>query len=210
MKTLVVVTIACLFNLSVVAQNIVNIQLISSTSSNCQITLTPTEREYTTLSNVVFALKWRSSRNIAVGNPQPTPLIEVVKSGSVRTYNGWKYQLYTGCGFVAGDIQPVVLNIPRSGKGEIAIADDVYVQQLSVNGQYFVSLGGRNATGQITQPTLRTVLADQVEQSEFTAVVYYEPSLSRFVVKRDGMFYNLMGQRTNVQNVAELIVVRKY
>lgn len=210
MKTLVAVTVAFLVGLYANAQSVVNIQLTSLTSTNCQITLTPTQEEFTTLSNVVFALRWKATRNIALGNPAPSSLIEITKSGPVRTSGGWKYQLFSGCGVLPGTIQPIVFNIPRSGTGDITIASDSYLQQLTVNGQYFVSVGGYNATGQITTTTTRSMQPGNEKDQNLGITLYFDPSTSNFYVKREGSFYNTFGQRVTLLNEPELIIVRKY
>lgn len=210
MKTLVAVTTAFLLSLLTTAQSVVDVQLTSLTSTNCQITLTPTQEEFNTFSNLVFALRWKATRNIALGNPAPSSLIEVTKSGPVRTSGGWKYQLYSGCGILPGTIQATVFDIPRSGSGDITIAVDAYVQQLSVNGQYFVSLGGKVATGQIGALTARSMIIDQSSEQAIKTIVYFDPTSSKFYFKKEGLFYNLIGQRETILNESELIVVREY
>ena len=210
MKKLVAVTIAYLLSTVFLAQSSVSIELTSLTSNRCEVTLVPSEQETNTLSGVVFTLKWRATRNIALGNPQANPLITISKSGPVRTSGGWKYQLYSGCGLVSGQLQTIVLNIPRSGRGDITISNDEFVQQIAINGQYFVSIGGREATGQIWTTQSKAAASDQITDSDQQAVImYYDPSSSQFFVKREGVYYTMVGQRVAVRNEQDLIVVRK-
>ena len=209
MEKLILALLLSISTFFVSAQNIVNIQLTSLTTTNCQVTLTPLEQEINTLSNVVFTLKWRDTRNIALGNPPSTSLIEITKSGPVRTSGGWRYQTYSGCGIVSSNIQTLVLNIPRSGRGDIVLTDDPYIQQLSVNGQYFVSIGGYNVTGQIGTLTRSLSIEQPIEQDPLI-ILYFDSKTSTFYTKKEGIFYNLMGQRVTVLNEPELLIVRKY
>jgi hypothetical protein len=189
MKTLVAVTIACLLSLQLLGQQIVNIELTSLTTTNCQITLHPSDSETSTLSNVVFTLRWRSSRNIALGNPTANNLIAV------------------GCGLQAGLISdPIVINIPRSGTGVVSIAKDQYVEQQSVNGKYFVSIGGLDVTGNEVATTKSLRVA--TEEPEVVTMVY-NPVTNQFYILRENVYYNMVGQRVTLLNTAELVVVRK-
>lgn len=207
MKTLVVVTIAFLLSLQLLGQQVVNIELTSLTTTNCQITLYPSNSETSTLSNVVFTLRWRSSRNIAFGNPTANNLIAVAKSGPVRTNGSWRYQTFSGCGLQAGLISdPIVIDIPRSGTGVVSIARDQYVEQQSVNGKYFVSIGGLDVTGSevATTKSLRVT----TEEPDVVTMVY-NPATNQFYILRENVYYNMVGQRVTLLNTAELVVVHK-
>jgi len=210
MKTLITVIAACLISLQLVGQQVVNVELTSQTKSNCQVTLYPTAAETSVLSNVVFTLKWRSSKNITFNNPSANNLIAITKSGPVRSEGGWKYQTFSGTGMQVGEIdQPIVIDIARSGKGVISIASDPFVEQQSVNGRYFVSIGGRDVTGDLLSSAKSLTLEEDDQEENGSVILYFDPLSRQFYVKRLNEFYNLVGQRVAIPNVAELLVVRK-
>lgn len=206
MKTLVAVLLACLFSSQLTAQRRVDVQITSLTSTNCQVTLYPSFSETSVLSNVVFTLRWRSNRNIAVSNPPTNSQIPIARSGSVRTSGSWRYQVYSGVGLQTGLIsQPIVINIPRSGSGEITIAVDTYVEQLSVNGKFYVSVGGQNVTGTV----LSAARVQQTEPQFNPVLMYYNPLTKQFYIKQEGEYYNMTGQKVVIYNPDELMLVRK-
>jgi hypothetical protein len=210
MKTLITVIAACLISLQLVGQQVVNMELTSQTNTNCQVTLYPSAAETSVLSNVVFTLKWRSSRNIAFNNPSANSLITISKSGPVRTDGGWKYQTFSGVGLQVGAInQPIVINIPRSGRGVISISSDPFVEQQSVNGRYFVSIGGRDVTGDLISSAKSLTIVEDVQDESESVILYFDPLSRQFYVKRLNEYYNLVGQRVIITNQAELVVVRK-
>lgn len=207
MKTLVAVIVACLLSLRLLGQQVVNIELTSLTSTNCQITLYPSVYEVNTLSNVVFTLKWRSSRNITFSNPAPTSAIAIVKSGPVRLNGARKYQTFYGCGLQATQLgQPIIINIPRSGTGSVEIAVDSYVEQQAVNGKFYVSVGGQSATGGLV--STRSLSVSEIGE-DLPIIMYYDTILRQFYVLRDGNFYNMVGQRVTLNDTTNLIVVHK-
>jgi hypothetical protein len=210
MKSLLIIT-AILISGLVSGQQRVHVERTALSASSCQITLYPSEFETSVLSNVVFTLKWRSNRNISVGNPPASSLISVTKSGPVRTHGGWNYQIFSGCGFVTGLIgQPIVLNIPRSGYGEISLAVNQQVEHPSFNGKYYVSVGGKDVTGDIlTSAKIST--ATTVDDREFDGliVLYFDPLNNRYYIRRDDVYYDLSGKRTRIVNESELLIVRK-
>jgi hypothetical protein len=135
-------------NHSLFSQQKVNIERTALNSTNCQISLYLNNNETdAVLSNVTFTLSWRStSRNITVGSASST--ISLAKSGPVRINGNRRYQTYTGIGTNPVELSsPIVIDISRTGQGEIIIANDSYVSQKAVNGKYYVSIGGSNVTG---------------------------------------------------------------
>lgn len=205
MKKLILVLLLLVSISFVSAQNIVDIKLTNLTPNNCQITLYPTYQETSVLSNVVFTLRWKATQNIVLGNPQSTNLITIIKSGPVRTNNGWKYQIYSGCG-LASDIIPqsIVLNIPRSGIGKLTISNDSYLQQLSVNGEYYVSIGGQDVTGNVL-----TTKEFELTEDQSSIILYFDPLSQQFYIKRDEIFYNLLGKKVILFDKSQLLKVYK-
>lgn len=204
MKKLILAILLLVSTSFVSAQNTVDIRLTSLTSTNCQITLYPSFSETSVLSNVVFTLRWRSNRNIAISNPPINNQIPIARSGPVRTSGSWKYQVYSGVGLQTGLIsQPIIINIPRSGSGEITIAVDSYVEQTSVNGKFYVSVGGQNVTGAVLVPKSLT------SEEPTVNTLFYNPSDNLFYLLVDNQYYTLMGQRVILNDTTNLIAVHK-
>jgi hypothetical protein len=185
----------------VFSQNQVDIELINATNE-CQITLYPSIDESSILSNVVFSLKWKADQDILLSDPQSTDLISITKSGPVHSEDGWNYQIYSGCGFTFGNIRDIKLNIPKWGDGEIILADDNYIKQVDVNGEYYVSIGGKNATGQIINT--KNTFGD-----EYYVTMFMEPITRQLYVKRNNNYYDITGKKVMIYNTTDLIVVRK-
>jgi hypothetical protein len=213
MRTLLLSLLLLMSTSFITAQNNVDIKLTDLTPTNCQITLYPSASETSVLSNVVFTLRWRSNKNIAFNNPSNNNLISINKSGPVRINGNWKYQTFSGCGLQTGLINnPIIFNIPRSGMGIVHIAVDSYVEQQSVNGKYYVSIGGEDVTGNTvatTKNSANTDYIDNLAEEPNPVIMYYDPSSSQFLVKREGVYFTMVGQRVAVRNEQDLIVVRK-
>jgi len=211
MRTLLLSLLLLVNTSFVFAQNIVDIKLTNLTLTNCQITLYPSISETSVLSNVVFTLRWRSNKNIVFNNPSNTNLIAISKSGPVRTNGNWKYQTFSGCGLQTGLVSDsIVINIPRSGTGIVSIAVDSYLEQQSVNGKYYVSIGGEDVTGNIVVATKNLVSTDYTSNIvEEPITMYYDPLIRQFYIKKDNEYFNVMGQKVMLYNTTELIVVRK-
>lgn len=113
-------------------------------------------------SSIVFTVRWDRSSGASLGAlRQEGPAAQyapIVKSGGVREQGAFNYQVYAGFGItpLSGfDVawrpgQEVVLaTIAVSGKGEFEIVNDAYTAESAVNANYYVSLGGRDQTGNI-------------------------------------------------------------
>lgn len=201
MKTLVAVTIGCLLSVIAFAQNEVNIELTSQNSSICEVTLSPSYQDIGVISNVVFALKWRAGQRVAFGDPAPSVNLTIERSGSVQTWEGWNYQFYSGCGLVNGPIETLIVSIPYSGRAEFTLANDDFVGRS--NGRFFVSIGGEDVTGRVSTKK------SYVDSDNQTITLFYDRMQARFLLKREGVFYDLIGQGVVVYNESELVVVRK-
>jgi hypothetical protein len=174
---------------------------LSTTADKCQVTLVPAVGQTSILSNVVFTLKWKATENLAFGEPEPNSMITINKSGSIHIAGGWKYQIYSGCGLVAGLIeQPIVVNIPKSGAASVTISNDDFLDM--VNGRYYVSIGGEDSTGLI-------LTNKSSSPQEYKITLYYDPLLNRFLIKRESEYFTIAGQRVLLLDTTQLIVVRK-
>lgn len=216
MKTILATFLALLISSQLFSQQRrVDIRITSLTATNCQITLYPSFSEFNTFSNVVFTLRWRAVRNITVGDPAVNNQMPIARSGPVRTNGSWKYQVYAGIALQAGMIgQPLVFNIPRSGSGDIKIAVDSYVNQITVNGAYYASVGGVDVTGAVLTAPRTTTSAQPaspkalVKPTQSLPTLYYQPSTRQYLIKYEGDFYTMLGQKTMIFNTEELILVR--
>jgi hypothetical protein len=202
MKKLLLSLLLLVSVFSTFGQSKVDIELINN-PTNCQILIYPSNQEFSILSNIVFTLRWRETQNITLGDPQPTNLITILKSGPVHTIGGWKYQIYSGCGLNPGWIQPILLSIPKIGKGDIIITNDYFVTRPNINGKYYVSIGGQNVTGDIINKE------KSIENSLSTIIMYFDPSSKQFYIKRENEYYNMVGQKVILFNINELIIVHK-
>jgi len=201
MKALVAVIFTCLLALSSRGQQIIDVEIANQNNSNCQLTLTPNFSETSTLSNVVFALKWKATENLALGEPQSSSMIVITKSGPIHTAGGWKYQIYSGCGFTTSLIeQPIIINIAKSGATKVYIANDNFLDQ--VNGRYYVSVGGEDVTGQV-------LFDKNLTQEQQPITMYYDPLSDQFLIQKENRYFTITGQRVFLLNTSQLITVRK-
>jgi hypothetical protein len=189
---------------SISGQNVVDIKITNITSTYCEVTLYPSQSQTSILSNVVFTLKWKNSSNLSFGNPTPNSEITILPSGPILINESWKYQIYYGIGFIPTNINnSIIIRIPKSGKGAISITNDNFVNQLSINGAYYVSIGGQDVTGNI-------LTNKNIELEEPSLIImYFDPSSKQFYIKRENEYYNMVGQKVILFNINELIIVHK-
>lgn len=208
MKNLIFILLF-LFSFNLPSQNIVNIQITEITPTKVDVTLYPTYNETSVLSNVVFTLKWRNNQNIALGNPQSVNSLSMMKSGPVLTNGNWKYQIYNGLSFVSTNIsQPITISIPKSGSGRPTIATDAFVNNIMVNGAYYVSIGGQDVTGQILAAKSLEIETDTV-QNNLQYKMYYDQKLNQFLFEFNGVFYTTIGQKIVILDRTNLFLVKK-
>jgi hypothetical protein len=128
----------------------------------------------------------------------------LVKSGPVHISGGWKYQIYSGLGFISIPIgQPISITIPKSGTGKVSLTSDPYIEQL--NGEYYVAVGGEDVTGVI-------LTQKQLEIQEFPdleVTLYLDPATFQFYIKREKQYYDLLGQKVTIRDEERLLQVRK-
>lgn len=205
MKKLILALLLSISTAFVFAQNKVDVELINN-PTNCELNFYIPNSEVSLLSNITFTLRWKSSENIFLGIPQPTNLIAINKSGQTHTIGGWTYQIYSGYGFTPGLIpQLVSIVIPKTGKGNITISNDYFVSRPNINGSYYVSINGQDVTGDV----LIAKDAESIDEP-LPIIMYFDPFTKQFYLKKDGIYYDMIGQRVTPYNTTELIVIRKH
>ena len=114
------------------------------------------------VSSIVFTLRWDRNSGASLGTMQQqgaaVQFLPMMKSGAVRERGTFNYQVYAGFGMTPlADLdaawragQEIVLaSIPVLGKGEFEIVNDAFTSEPATNANYYISLGGRNLTGEI-------------------------------------------------------------
>jgi hypothetical protein len=197
MKILLISLLLLVNPFIVLGQNKIDIELNGN-----QIILHPSIDESSILSNVVFSLKWKADQYILLGEPQSTDLISITKSGPLHSYDGWNYQTYSGCGFTFGNIRDIKLDIPKWGSGDIMLADDDYIKQININGEYYVSIGGENVTGGI-------INNKNLFDNNYYITMFMEPLTRQLYIKRNNDYYDMIGKKVMIYDTTDLIVVRK-
>lgn len=200
MNKLILIIVIFLNSLFAFSQNVVHIEVTKNTISYCEITLYPENSEYSVLSNVVFTLKWTG--NITLGNPMPN-IISLSKSGPVLVDGKDKYQIFAGFGFSPITIgEPIVIRIPKSGRGRVSIAFDSFITNIEYNGKYYVSIGGEEVTGDIIEKK-------SLDEETNPVLMFYDPTSRQIVIKQNNEFVNLVGQRVRIIDESILISIKR-
>jgi hypothetical protein len=187
MKLIKTILLSFLLVTSASGQNVVDIKITDNTDEYCELTLYPQYSETSILSCVVFTLKWKNYYNIAFDNSFLS--IPIYKSGPTLTDKNWKYQIFYGLGYQTINIsKPIVIKISKSGNGLLIIADDEFINQLYVNGAYYVSIGGIGVTGEI-------LYSEENKNNNDSIYMYYDPQLQQYIIIRDNKKMTLLGQR---------------
>lgn len=195
-----------LISITVYSQNSVDIKITEITSNFVNIELTPAFYENSVLSNIVFTLRWKNNENLSLGNPQSTELFSISKSGPILTNGIWKYQIYSGLGFTPSLIgQSITLSIPKSGNGKIVIASDEFINNIINNGNYYVSIGGQDVTGEI----LNNKIVDLQSNSSDQRKLYYSQELNQFLFEINGEFTTTLGHKINILDKTTLVLIKK-
>jgi hypothetical protein len=194
-----------LFSFNLHSQNIVNAQITQMTESYIDVTLYPAIYENSVLSNVVFTLKWRNNQNISLGEPDIINSLLIKKSGPVLTNGNWKYQIYCGFSFVATEIkQSIIIRIPKSGNANLIITTDDFVKNIMINGDYYVSIGGQDVTGEILETK-----SFNYEENYNEYKMYFDQKFNRFLFEVNGVFLTTFGQRIEILDRTNLLLVKK-
>ena len=143
------------------AQSAVDVGLFQN-GSDLEVRVRPNSDFDGIFSALVFTVRWDASSGAELG-----PLVQkgasatympVAPSGGVHAVGSYSYQIYAGFGFErllntgetweAGK-EYTVLTIPVRGKGKFELINDAWTHEITSNGDYYVSLGGVDRTGNI-------------------------------------------------------------
>lgn len=207
MKKAIVVTALVISNLIASAQtNRVNIQLVDSTQDVCKVLLWPQEAETGTLSNLVFTLKWKTSQQLALGQALNAP-IPIHRIGQPVAHGRYTYQVYVGLGFDSHNFDinlPDTVVIDKTGVGEVTIANDAFSNSLEYNGQYYISIGGYDVTGDVIRPTPGRV--DRPRRVDYN--LYYDPTTQQVLIEHNGVYTTTLNQQVTVVDKSKLRLIR--
>ncbi len=164
------------------AQQSVDIGLYEDENGALEVRVTPTADMDGVLSNLSFTLAWDNATSPTLGAPEQDlatrTVAAVAPSGGVHTVGTTSYRIYTvvsltsfseaGIHWEAG--QPYTLaKFPVNGRVRVELANDAWVRDPHNNGEFYVSVGGLNATGGIVQASAL------VGRAEVTASVLPNP-----------------------------------
>lgn len=124
----------------------------------------------------VFTIRWNEASGAGLGSVQQDAQVQeyhdVNPSGPVETSNGYRYQVFAGFGgSVLSDIPLTLMagqwitlcTIPVvNGSDVFTIVNDVFTA--TVNGDYYVSLGGQESQGDIIEFNTALVASAAAEQ----------------------------------------------
>ncbi len=144
------------------AQSPFDIGLFPAKEGMLEVRVRPTSDFEGVFSSLVFTLRYDKNTGIELGDPvQPADvagLMAVTRSGALREEGSFAYQVYAGFGFQnmqsagahweAGK-EYTVLSIPATGTGAVELVNDAWTGEVRNNGDFYVSLGGQDRTGQI-------------------------------------------------------------
>jgi hypothetical protein len=145
-----------------VAQSPFDIGIFQANEGMLDVRVRPTSDFDGVFSSLVFTLRYDRNIGIELGDPvQPAdvaPLMTITRSGALREDGSFAYQVFAGFGFQnmqsagahweAGK-EYTVLSIPVSGSGSVELVNDAWTGEVRNNGDFYVSLGGLDRTGQI-------------------------------------------------------------
>lgn len=154
--------ISSILALSAVGQGNVDIGLHQNGQGQLEVKVRPQSDFNGIFSSLVFSIRWDRNSGASLGaatqNDAVLQTMAVTRSGDVRENGTHKYMLFAGFGFqtlaslgqswVAGQ-EYTVLTIPVTGSASFELVNDAYTSEVSVNGDYYVSLGGMDRTGVI-------------------------------------------------------------
>lgn len=143
------------------AQGTVDIGLFR-TGDHLEVRLRPTQDFDGILSSIVFTVRWDRNTGAGLGAIRqvgaPAQYVPLAKAGGVRENGAFNYQVYAGFGMMPmsnleaslkGGLETVIATIPVTGKGEFEIVNDSFTGETANNANYYISLGGRDLTGNI-------------------------------------------------------------
>lgn len=152
---------ALMVQAGVMAQSPVDIGLFAN-GSDLEVRVRPRTDFHDIFSSLVFTLRWDKATGAALGEllqeGEAAAYMPVQASGPVHEHGPFNYQVFAGFGmqrlanlgtaWEAGQ-EYVLMTIPVQGSGAIELVNDAWTSELEHNGDFYVSLGGRDRTGVI-------------------------------------------------------------
>jgi hypothetical protein len=144
------------------AQEAVDIALHPGSDGNLEVRVVPRSDFDGIFSALVFTLRWDATTGATLGRPVQDDVematIAVERSGQVHNEGNTNYQIYAGFGmqrladagrtWEAGK-EYTVATIPVEGGANVELVNDGWTGQDVNNGDFYVSLGGQDLTGNI-------------------------------------------------------------
>lgn len=170
------------FHLAASAQQSVDIGLYEAEDGALEIRVTPTADLDGVLSNLSFTLAWDNSTSASFGTPLQDDATRaaalVAPSGGIHTVGTTNYRIYTVVGMTSfnevglhweAGLPQTLASIPVNGRVRVELATDAWARDPHNNGEFYVSVGGLNATGNIVNGAV------VVGKAELTASVLPNP-----------------------------------
>ena len=188
----------------------VDIRVAEVTTDNVLVQLSTDTTWNSILSSIVFTMKWPVGQGSMFQQPvMDPPHASISASGDVWVNNGYMYQVYAGFGFSAVNIQPAVpisINIGKEGSFNPEIADDLFVFQDTVNGAFYISIGGQDVTGSVLDPLLPTSVI-RIDKPEQLSNLFWDPLSSQLLILQDSSYFTLLGKWVSVPDKFKLVSV---
>jgi hypothetical protein len=144
------------------AQEAVDITLRPGTDGNLEVLMVPREDFDGIFSSLVFTLRWDATTGATLGKPVQNDVemasLALERSGSVHSEGSMNYQIYSGLGMQTladagrtweAGTEYTIATIPVVGGASVELVNDAWTSEERNNGDYYVSLGGQDLTGNI-------------------------------------------------------------
>lgn len=148
----------------------VDITLVQTIEGPVEVRIRPDGTFDGLLSSIVFTVRWADGQANLGTVQQFSPVnfyCGVTKSGPEQVFNGFRYQVFAGFGFVplsevptawTGGEEIVLCRVNViNGSSAFSIVNDDWTNDINNNGNYFISLNGQDRTGEIY--TISTMLS---------------------------------------------------
>jgi hypothetical protein len=174
LKMLGVAALAGLVSISASAQNTVDIGIFQN-EGNIEVKVRPQTGFDGIFSSVVFTIRWDKNSGATleeINAPDGVAMIPMMKSGGIHENGIHNYQIFSGVGFQTleqmgtewkANEEYTILSIPYRGSAEFELVNDAWTNIQENNGNFYVSMGGRDETGVIYKNT--TGVATSLEGS---------------------------------------------
>jgi hypothetical protein len=143
------------------AQSPVDVGLFQN-GSRLEVRVRPNSDFSGIFSSLVFTIRWDRATGATLGDlvqeGASATYMPVMRSGGVHEDGAYNYQIFAGFGYEpmqnTGETweagrEYVLLSVPVTGKADFELINDSWTAELRHNGNYYVSLGGRDMTGVI-------------------------------------------------------------